>query len=100
MNKFKILSLYLLSIFALCAQESNFKPFIENEKYGFTDENGNTIVKAKFDEVRNFHEGMAAVRKKDKWGFVNTEREAEYELTGNNQELKLRKIIFDKYNIW
>ena len=48
----------------------------ENEKWGFTDKNGNTVVEAKYDKVTEFNEyGFAGVRLDGKWGVVNSKGE-------------------------
>ncbi|CAG5085900.1 WG repeat-containing protein [Parvicella tangerina] len=39
-------------------------------KWGFVNDKGEWVVKAKYDEVKPFSEDLAAVRKKDKWGFI------------------------------
>lgn len=46
-----------------------------NKKYGFIDNNGNTIIDFKFDNARNFANGLAPVKVKDKWGFINIKGE-------------------------
>jgi hypothetical protein len=46
---------------------------------GFLDQDGNKVIKAKFDEVKPFSEGLAAVRVRvdgrHKWGFINLQGE-------------------------
>ncbi len=45
----------------------------ENDKWGFADKNGNTVVEAKYDKVTEFNEyGFAGVRLDGKWGVVNS----------------------------
>ena len=39
---------------------------------GYIDTNMNTVIKPQFDEAKDFHEGMAAVRKGSDWGYINT----------------------------
>ena len=39
-------------------------------KYGFIDKNGDEFIPVKYDEVRDFCEGLAAVRLHNKWGYV------------------------------
>lgn len=46
-----------------------------NKKYGFIDNNGNTIIDFKFDNARGFTNGLAPVKVKDKWGFINIKGE-------------------------
>ncbi|MGL4375735.1 MAG: WG repeat-containing protein, partial [Microcoleaceae cyanobacterium] len=43
-------------------------PILKNGKWGFIDKNGKVIVKPKYDEVRNFSEGLAAVKIGNKLG--------------------------------
>lgn len=47
----------------------------KSEKYGFVNSKGKIVVKAVYDEVDNFSDGMALVRKGSKCGFVNTKGE-------------------------
>ena len=58
-------------------------------KWGFLDENNNPICKFIYDEVRDFSEGIAAVRIGDKWGYINQEGaeicEIRYEAVGDFQ---------------
>ncbi|NGZ75015.1 WG repeat-containing protein [Saccharibacillus alkalitolerans] len=42
-----------------------------NKLYGYTNTDGKTVIKAQFDEVKPFSEGLAAVRKGKLWGFVD-----------------------------
>lgn len=42
-----------------------------NEKYGFIDLSGNIVIPFDFDEARDFHDGLAAVKINGKWGFIN-----------------------------
>jgi len=42
------------------------------ERYGFVNKDGTEIVPLKYYEVRNFIEGMAAVRVSTQWGFVDS----------------------------
>ncbi len=41
-------------------------------KAGFTTDDGKLVVPVAYDDVRDFSEGLAAVRVKDTWGFINT----------------------------
>ena len=45
---------------------------VQNNKYGFVDNQGNVIIDYKYDKAYEFNEyGFAAVKKDDKWGAVN-----------------------------
>lgn len=46
--------------------------YLENGKCGFKDLKGNVIIKAIFDELSGFCEGLASIGIKGKYGFVNT----------------------------
>ena len=41
----------------------------------FVDSEGNKLFNKQFERVRNFSEGLAPVRKNDKWGYINTQGE-------------------------
>ncbi|MDO8680541.1 MAG: WG repeat-containing protein [Acidobacteriota bacterium] len=43
-----------------------------DDKYGFMNKSGNTVIAPQFDEVGGFAEGLSAVRVGTKWGYVNT----------------------------
>lgn len=42
-----------------------------NGQWGYQNVNGVMVIKAKYDEARQFHEGKAAVHRDGKWGFIN-----------------------------
>ena len=45
---------------------------VENNKWGFADENGNTVIEYQYDKVTEFNEyGFAAVKKDGKWGSID-----------------------------
>ena len=39
--------------------------------WGFIDSTGNLVIRARYDEVRAFSEGLALVRSKGRWGYIN-----------------------------
>lgn len=41
------------------------------KKWGFLDMKGNEVVKPKYDYVKDYKEGLAAVTIDGKWGFVD-----------------------------
>jgi len=41
------------------------------QKFGFLDKKGKWIIKPMFEDVGNFHEGLAKVKLNDNWGFVD-----------------------------
>ncbi|NGQ94220.1 hypothetical protein G3578_03405 [Brevibacillus sp. SYP-B805] len=44
---------------------------MEKEQYGFIDTNGKVVIKAIYEEVSGFNEGLAAVKKNGKWGYID-----------------------------
>jgi len=58
-------------------------------KWGFVDEHDNPICDFIYDEVRDFSEGIAAVRVGDNWGYINENGaeicEIRYEAVGDFQ---------------
>lgn len=42
-----------------------------NGKYGFVDKTGQLVIDCQYDNVSNFSEGLAAVKKNDLYGFIN-----------------------------
>ena len=38
-------------------------------KWGYINKGGRVVIKAEYDDCRNFSEGLAVVRKKGKWGL-------------------------------
>lgn len=42
-----------------------------NEKWGYVDEQGNSVIKFQFDKANVFSEGLAAVEKGNKWGYID-----------------------------
>lgn len=53
------------------AQSGELKPFNENGKVGYKDENGNIIIQSKYEKGLEFSEGLAAVKQNDKWGYID-----------------------------
>jgi hypothetical protein len=47
----------------------------KNNKYGFIDKSGKTVIPFNYDEAYPFHKGIAPVKLNDKWGFVNKKGE-------------------------
>lgn len=43
----------------------------ELKKIGWKDSSGNIVIPAKFDDVRDFSEGLSSVKIGKKWGFIN-----------------------------
>ncbi|HYV94778.1 MAG TPA: WG repeat-containing protein [Chitinophagales bacterium] len=47
----------------------------QNDKYGFMNKQGKELCAVKYDEVKPFSEGLAAVCLSNKWGYINTNGE-------------------------
>ncbi len=65
----------MLSVLALNAwsgaQENSLLPIHKNGKAGYIDGNGKVVIPLRFDEARNFSEGLAPVRVSDDWGYID-----------------------------
>ncbi|MCC5911646.1 MAG: WG repeat-containing protein [Clostridiaceae bacterium] len=63
------------------AQEDDIEIILQKElrpkelegKWGFVDENNNFIISPKYDDVKAFSEGLAAVEMNELWGFIDRE---------------------------
>ena len=44
---------------------------IKAGNYGYIDKTGKLVIKSQFSEVKNFSQGLAAVKIADKWGYIN-----------------------------
>ena len=42
-----------------------------NREWGYIDNTGAIIIASKFDDVKSFHEGLAAVEINERWGYVD-----------------------------
>lgn len=55
-------------------EEKKLKPKRDdNDRYGYIDENGNWVIKAKFDYAHDFQDGIAMVELDEKFGFIKTD---------------------------
>lgn len=71
----RIIPLLLLSCWVLfnsaLAQPSPLFPIEKSGKAGYIDRDGKIIIPLKFDEARNFADGVASVRVGDDWGYID-----------------------------
>lgn len=44
---------------------------IQNGMYGYIDRTGKVVIHPKFDEARDFSEGLARVEMNSKWGYID-----------------------------
>ena len=57
----------------LPAEEEDFEE--ARDKWGYIDFQGDLVIDAKYDDARDFSEGLAVVRQKGRWGFINKQGE-------------------------
>lgn len=73
--KFKLVAVLLaVATFSTCIIAFNLSPSIGSVKagnYGYIDKTGKLVIKSQFSEVKNFSQGLAAVKIADKWGYTN-----------------------------
>lgn len=50
-------------------------PFTDGEKWGFIDSEKNIVLNTIYDDAFPFSEGLAAIKKDDKWGYINLKGE-------------------------
>ncbi|MEN9743228.1 MAG: hypothetical protein RLZZ65_1033 [Bacteroidota bacterium] len=53
-----------------------FYPWIENQKYGYINQEGKLLIACQYDEASPFYEGLAIVSKAGKFGLVNKRNES------------------------
>jgi WG containing repeat len=51
------------------------QPFAAVEAYGFINKSGGLVIQVDYDEVRSFCDGLAAVWRNGKWGYINRKGE-------------------------
>jgi hypothetical protein len=73
--KFKLFAVSLaVATFSTCIIAVNLSPSTGSVKagnYGYIDKTGKLVIKSQFREVKNFSQGLAAVKIADKWGYTN-----------------------------
>jgi hypothetical protein len=47
-------------------------PFLRDNKFGYIDRNGNIVIPARFEDARDFSEGLATVKIGDKYGCIDS----------------------------
>ena len=71
MKKFILISTIICVIVATYAGFSLCTKAEHNGKYGFVNDKGKIVIDIQFDDIQEFHEGLAAVFLYGKWGFIN-----------------------------
>ncbi|MEQ1922171.1 MAG: WG repeat-containing protein [Pyrinomonadaceae bacterium] len=61
----------VLSVYAQPHNSEKLLPFTEHKKWGFINTNGDVVIKPQFDYVRDFSDGLSAVRIDRKWGYID-----------------------------
>jgi hypothetical protein len=68
-------------------------------KYGFINTNGEQVIKPVFHRVRQFSEGLAAVRPENgDWGFINTD--GKYVIEPQFEDITPFKYGYAQVNMW
>jgi hypothetical protein len=73
---FLLIPALLFSFSFIRAQD--LKPVKSKGKYGYVDAGDNFIIKPKYRNAAAFSEGLAAVKKKKDWGYINTKEMLRY----------------------
>ena len=60
------------SITVTFQEKEGFIGFQENEKFGFKDTRGRIRISNRYDSIRPFQEGRAAIKLMGKWGFIDS----------------------------
>ena len=106
--KVKNFILVILLLVSLLSCKVNSKPevvFAVNDRLHnvgyFTDSKGNVLFKQRFQHVISFSDGMAAVEKDDKWGFINSRGKLvvpfDYDIVRNFSDGSAPVMIDDKW---
>ena len=72
MKKYTLAAILFLLTFFLKAQEIAERiPFLDGEKYGYADAGGKLVIPAEYDEVSEFVDGAAKVKKNGFYGLID-----------------------------
>ena len=92
MNPKQLILTLALTISTLFSFGQELKSSSENDKWGYKDEIGDDVIKAKYYFAYKFLEGIARVELNNKYGFINTIGEEVI-------PIKYNKVIeFSSYN--
>lgn len=69
--KYNIIESYTDKIYRVAAGGSYKDGVLENEKYGFIDSEGVVILKPEYEEIGQFKDNVAYIKKGDKYGYIN-----------------------------
>ena len=71
-----ILLFFLLFFFITKGYAQVLIPYLDADKYGYSDMAGNVLIRPEYEDATFFDEhGLASVRKADKWGLINNKDE-------------------------
>ncbi len=65
-----LLSILIFQTLAL-SQEQTLIPYRKGKLWGLANENKEIVLKPRFEEIGFLSEGLAAAKKKGKWGYIN-----------------------------
>lgn len=69
--KFDIIERHNSYIFRVAAGGKHKDGVLFDEKYGFIDDSGKELLKPEYEEIGNFTNGLAYIKKGDKYGYIN-----------------------------
>jgi len=52
-------------------QKRELYPALKNDKYGYINKKGQVVIEPKFQDAKEFKNGVARVKLNDRWGFIN-----------------------------
>ena len=91
-----IATILLFSVFSTnFSFTQNLLPYSENGKYGFSDVNGNIIIKCEYEDVEPFKsKEFARAKKNNTWGVLDTLGRFVPNVYSGDKHLIVRKVIF------
>lgn len=73
--KYDAIDIFAPGVYRLATDGKHKDGVTFDEKYGFGDSAGKILLKPEYEEIGQFHNGVAYVKKGDKYGFINTKIE-------------------------
>jgi hypothetical protein len=82
----KIIAKNFVAINGYYSSFSNSRAIVQKEfSYGYINKEGVFVIKPIYQEARDFTESLAAVKKNDKWGFVDTDGNVKVQFQFTNE---------------